>query len=66
MNAHHRLVPGLGKRVFICDVTFYPAVGDHVASDRWVVDGQRALPAHHQCSLVQRLDLHVHWGTAAH
>lgn len=63
---HHALVPGLGEGPFVGNVTPHPAVGDHVAGDWWVVNSQRALPAHHQCRLVQRLDLHAHWGAAAH
>lgn len=47
VGTHHALVSSLGEGVFICLVTFGPAVGDGVAGDRRVVDGQRAFPAHH-------------------
>ena len=63
---HHALVAGLGKGLLVGHVAPHPAVGDHVAADGRVVNGQRALPAYHQRRPVQRLDLHVHRGTAAH
>lgn len=66
-DTRHALVPSLGEGLFISvDVAFLPAVGHHVTGDGRVVDGQRAFPAHHQRCPVQRLDLHAHWGTAAH
>lgn len=65
-NTRHALIPSLGEGPFISDIPFHPAVGDHVAGDGWVVDGQGAFPGHHQCRLVQWLDLHAHRGTAAH
>lgn len=63
---HHALVPGLCEGIFIGDIALHPAVGDHVAGDGWVIHCERAFPAHHQRRLVERLDLHAHWGTAAH
>lgn len=63
---HCSLVPSFGKCLFISNITFLPAVGDHVTGNGWMVDNQGAVPAHHQCCLVQWLDLHAHWGTTAH
>lgn len=45
-STHRSLVPNLAERLFISDIFFGPAVGDHVAGDGWVVDGQRSFPAH--------------------
>lgn len=65
-HTHHALVSRLGEGLLIGNITFHPAVGDHVTGDGRVVDSQRAFPAHHQRRLVQGLDFHAHWGTAAH
>lgn len=65
-GTHRSLVADLAERLFVSDVAFGPAVGDHVAGDGRVVDGQRPLPAHDQGCLVERLDLHTHRGAAAH
>lgn len=46
-ETHRSLVTDLGECLFICDVELYPAVGDHVTDDWWVVDSQGALPAHY-------------------
>lgn len=45
-GTHRSLVPNLAERLFISNVAFGPAVGDHVAGDGRVVDGQRSFPAH--------------------
>lgn len=65
-HSYHALVSCLYKSLFIGYVPFHPAVGDHVTGNGGVVDCQGAFPADHQGRLIQRLDLHAHWSTAAH